>query len=158
VYIGLGFVQNPYVPAYEDGVGFRKAHSIDPTVINCSPEYENILRREVFRLARNHPQFIVTNLAAKAGVVLFYLLICANMGLLAAFCYPKGWVLESAFWMAMGFDLLFGLLVVPEFSYLLGLMAFAVMYGIFSIGHAVENGALRRLRTCPRDMWEAVVR
>jgi hypothetical protein len=39
VYIGLGFMQNPYVPAYEDGVGFRKAHSIDPTVVVFSPEY-----------------------------------------------------------------------------------------------------------------------
>lgn len=156
VYIGLGFVQNPYVPAYEDGVGFRKAHSIDPTVVDCSPGYEKILRGEVFRLVRTHPQFIVTNLAAKGGIVLLYLLICANIGLVAAFLYPKGWVVESAFWLAIGFDSLFGVLIAPEFPYLLGLTAFGVMYGILSINHAVEEGALHRLRTSSRHTRQGV--
>ena len=90
VYIGLGFLNNPYVSAYKDEVGFRAARSVDPTVIIVSPEYENILRREVFHLARAHPQFIITILAAKAGVALFDLLLFANIGLLAAWFYPRG--------------------------------------------------------------------
>jgi hypothetical protein len=141
VYIGLGFLQNPYVPAYLDEVGIAKVHSIDPSLAPFTPEYEMILRREVFRLARAHPNFLLTTLAAKAGVVLAYLLICANIGLLAAFLYPKGCVVECAFWLAMGFNSLFGLAVVPKVVYLLGLMSFAVLYGIFSIGHALgEDG------------------
>jgi hypothetical protein len=142
VYIGLAFLTNPDVPANKDIVGIDKARSVDPMVIIYSPEYESILRREVFRLARTHPQFIITTLAAKAGVVLFDLLLFANVGLLAAFFYPKGWPLECAFWAAMAFDSLFGLLVVPIPNYLLGLMGFAVLYGIVSMGYAIDGGAI----------------
>jgi hypothetical protein len=156
VYIGLGFLQNPYVPAYLDEVGYARVHSIDPSVVPFSPAYEAILQREVVRLARAHPDFLLTTIAAKAGVVLAYLLICANIGLLAAFFYPKGWVTESAFWLAMGFDSLFGLLIVPKSTYLLGLIAFAVVYGILSIGYAIDKGALRRFRVSYSDTEKVV--
>jgi glycosyl transferase family 2 len=66
--------------------------------------------------------------------------------LLCAVQYPKSWSLELAFWCSLGFSSLFGLLVIPNPRYLLGYIAFAVLYGVVSIDHAIERGVLKRLR------------
>jgi hypothetical protein len=155
-YIGLGYSRNPYVPAYQDEVGFAAARAVDPSVVVYSTEYESILREKFFRIARDHPLFFAENLAVKATVVLLIILACANVGLLAAWKYPSEWPVQAAFWLAMGFNSLFGILVVPKLNYLLGVVSFAVLYGIFSIGHAMEKGWLWRLRASSGDTCRVV--
>lgn len=140
LYIGLGYLKdNPYVPGYLDGAAVQAVYSISPSTIPLSPEYERILRGEIFRIAREHPMFIAATLIAKSRVLLFLLLCWANFGLLAAAFYPKGWALESAFWAALGFNALFGLIAIPQIQYLLGFMAFAMIYGIASLEWAFER-------------------
>jgi hypothetical protein len=140
LYIGLGYVKNnPYVPAYSDEAALQAVYSISPSTVPLSPEYEQILRDQIIHIAREHPMFIVETLAAKLRVILFLLLCWANVGLLAAAFYPKGWAMELAFWAALAFNALFGLVAIPQIQYLLGFMAFATIYGIASLEWAQEK-------------------
>ena len=143
VYIGLGFLDNEYGLKYNDDVAYNKVRSISPGTRLVSPEYEQILKRETFKFIREHPRFVLYTLFAKLGIAFFFLLVFANIGLLAAIRYPKGWPLELSFWGAISISALPGIIVIPTPPYLLGLIALATIYGIVSINHAVENGAWR---------------
>ncbi|MEW5705272.1 MAG: hypothetical protein AB1743_00445 [Actinomycetota bacterium] len=146
VYIGFGFLDNPYGIKYLDAVAADKVRSISPKTPYLSREYEAILKYEVFKLIRQHRRFVITTLFAKLGVIILYVLTFANIGLLASIKYPKNFVEELAFWGAMGFSSLYGLLVIPNTCYLLGLVAFATVYGIVSINHAIEQGAWQDIK------------
>lgn len=139
VYIGLGFIDNPFVDGYRDQVAIEKAKSINPNIQLSSKEYERVLKKEVIAFIIKHPTFFVLNVGAKFGVMALYLIMFANVGLVLAFFYKKQWQVESAFWIAMIFSSLFGILVVPYPNYVLGFMAFATLYGIISIDSALES-------------------
>lgn len=148
LYMGLGYLKdNPYVPGgYRDEAALQAVYSISPTTIPLSPEYVSILRGETLRIAREHPMFIAATLLAKLRIILFLLLCWANFGLLATAFYPKGWAMESAFWAALGFNALFGLIAVPQVQYLLGFIAFAMIYGIASLEFAFERNRPGEIR------------
>jgi hypothetical protein len=126
------------VPGYRDEIVAEMVHSIAPSVRYLSPEYEHIVRTQVFRLVREHPLFAVGTMLAKLGAIGWILVVASNVGLLAAARYPKPWPMELAFWLAMGFNSLFGFVVIPRRGYLLGFSALAVLYGIISIGYALK--------------------
>jgi len=149
VYIGFGFLGNEMVPAYSDEVAANKVAALSPGAHYLSVEYEEVLKNEVFSLIRHHFSFVVLTLAAKMGVICFALLLSANVGLLAAALYPKSWSIEVAFWAAIAFSSLFGLLVIPHPRYLLGFMAFATLYGVVSVDHALETRANRQVEEVP---------
>jgi len=146
VYIGLGYLQNDYGIRWNDGVSYDKVQSIAPATAFGSAEYEQILRGEVLQLARRHPVFVALTLASKAGVLICVFLFCANVGLLAAVKYPKPWPVELSFWAAIAFSSLFGLLVVPLPAYLLGLVSFAALYGMVSVGYAFNSRSVTDVR------------
>ncbi|MBE0447664.1 MAG: hypothetical protein IBX64_06135 [Actinobacteria bacterium] len=143
IYIGFGYLNNDYGLKYKDEIAIRKVRSISPSAIYFSEEYEAILKNEVINLIKGNPRFVLDTVFAKLGVIIYFLLKFANIGLLAAILYPKGWSIEVAFWNALGFNSLFGILVTPNPAYLLGFIAFATIYGIVSINHAIEHGAWR---------------
>ena len=149
VYIGFGFLSNEIVPAYSDEVAVNKVAAISPGAHYLSVEYEGVLKNEVFSLIRHHFSFVVLTLAAKLGVICFALLLSANAGLLAAALYPKTWPIELAFWVAIAFSSLFGILVVPYPKYLLGFIAFATLYGVVSVDHALEVRTDRQVARVP---------
>jgi hypothetical protein len=142
IYIGFGFlnVKNPD-PAYlkyGDQFSVQKVRSIKPEVTNNSEEYERILKNEVLRLIKEHPVFALYTLFAKIGVLLLYLLIFCNFGLIATLLYPKPWQQELAFWLAIAFNSIFPLLTIPISEYALGFASFAMLYGIVSINYALN--------------------
>jgi hypothetical protein len=144
VYIGLGFISNPYVPGgYCDKVAVDKVRSVSPNAAFLSPEYDRILAREVVELAKRHPALLVINVAAKIGIVQVLLLLAGNLGWLAALIYRKPLSLEVAFWTAIAFGVLPGLLVVPSLKYVLGGVAVLVLYALLSIDSALQLGAVR---------------
>jgi hypothetical protein len=146
-YLGLGFLSNPYVPKYDDSVAFDLVHTVSPGTVYGTEEYERILRGEVVALVRNHPDLIVTTLAAKIGVIALVLLMSANVGLLAAIYHRKPWPIELGFWGAIAFSSLPGLLAKPTSThYMLGLVSFASLYGMSSVSVAIKGGALRDLK------------
>lgn len=146
VYYSLGYLSNPYGIECSDTHSVRKAVSINPQVRLFSPEYEAILRSEVFRIIKSHPFFVINTVFAKFGVLLMYLLIFANFGLLLSIYYPKGFRIELPFIAGIAFNMLFGILTEPLYQYLMGLFAFATLYAICSIDFALHHGVLDRWR------------
>ena len=74
---------------------------------------------------------------------MLFLIKYANIGLLAAFLYPKNRRLELAFFAALLFQTSFGIMVLPNEWYLLGFISFATLYGVVSINEAIARGCLR---------------
>lgn len=142
VYIGFGYLPNPYVGSYDDAVGLAKARQIDPSVMMYSKRYEQILRDQVLALVLTHPGFVAKTVAAKAWMMTTWLLVFANVGLLAAVLARKPASVDVAFGLALAFEALFGLLIIPRSTYALGFMAFAALYAAVS----VEALAARRPR------------
>ena len=139
VYIGFGFLSNQYVPAYDDSLAIARVQKVASGVIFGSVEYERVLRTEVFQLLRHHPVLVATTLAAKAGVMLCLFLAVVNVGLLAAARYPKRWPVELGFWLAIAFNSLPGLLVMPASTgYTLGFVTFSCLYAITSTDFALS--------------------
>lgn len=138
IYAGLGYMENYLEIKYEDECARKAAEKICPDVEFCSKEYEKILRKEVIRIALKERFLFGSIVFAKLGVILFFILACANIGLIAAYFYPKGF-LEYIFWIAMSISALPGLMVVPRPSYLSGLASFAFVYGIFSIIYSYKK-------------------
>lgn len=141
VYIGFGFLTNPYVAAYDDSVAYAKVQAVAPGTLFNSDKYEQILRREVLRLVGAHPKFVLTTLAAKTGVLLFLLILTANFGLLSAAMHPKPLRVELGFWAAIAFSSLPGLLVVPNhIGYMLGFITMSSLYAVSSVDFAFAVG------------------
>jgi hypothetical protein len=139
IYIGFGFLNNEYGIRNKDEVAIGKVRSISPKALYLSEEYETILRKEIFKLIRNHPLFAAQTVFAKFGAITLYLFIFSNVGLIAVILHRKSWQLETAFWSAMVFNSLFGIFTIPDYRYLMGLIAFATLYGIMSIDETIEH-------------------
>lgn len=138
-YIGFGFLSNPYGIEYNDEVALKKVASIDTKVPYLSYDYERILKRETLTLIRAQPFFAFTTWTAKGGVILSYVIIFANLGLIAWWFRVKDWRMEIAFFAAILASTLTGFVAVPWFGYLLGLMSVAMWYGVYSINSAIAQ-------------------
>jgi hypothetical protein len=132
-YLGLSYLNNPYVPAWKDVVAVQYVQSVDPAAIYGSSEYETLLRHRVEKIARLDPRFIFYTVAAKVGVLACMILLSANFGLLAAICRPKPPSLELAFWLAMGCAAMPGLVAIPLPQYVIGMVMLAFYYWYYSV-------------------------
>lgn len=138
VYLGFGYLQNNVGIAWNDIVAWKRVQAIAPGTLYGSTEYERILRHEVFTLLRRQPLFVFMTLASKAGVILCFILMFANLGLPAALLWPKPWPIELSFWAAIAFSAIPGLLVMPLPVYMVGLFSVATLYGVVSLGFALR--------------------
>jgi hypothetical protein len=143
IYIGLSYVRNSDVPEYRDEVAFAKVRALRPEAAYPSTEYEQVLKQEIFNLAKRRPFLILANLFAKLMTVLLFCICAANVGLYAAKLARKPAWLELAFWLAIAFNGLFAIFVLPNPKYLVGLIAFAALYGVYSIEYAAEQPDLK---------------
>ncbi len=147
IYIGLSYVRNSEVPEYSDEVAAAKVRELRPEATYISPEYEQVLKQEILKLAKRRPFLILANLFVKLVVVSLFCVFAANVGLYGVKLAPKPVWLELAFWLAIAFNGLYGILVLPNPKYLVGLIAFAVLYGVYSIEFAAGQPNLKsRLR------------
>jgi len=143
IYAGLGFLDNKFGIKWDDSVIVKKVEESHPNAVYPTKAYEEVTKQEVLKFVQNNFSFVRLTLFAKLGVIFYYLLIFANIGLLLSFFYKKPWILEFMFWSAIAFNSLFGLLVMPFKGYLLGMIAFATVYGLVSIWYALEGGLLQ---------------
>jgi len=150
LYYSLGYLHNYYGWEPSDSHSVRAALSIDPDVLVHSNPYELILKKEFFKIVKHHPFFVLQTLFAKLGVLLMYVLMFANIGLVLAKFYPQGYQFNLLFAAGIGFNMLFGLLATPDYQYLMGLFAFATLYGVYSIDYAVDQGLFQHLRKIKR--------
>jgi hypothetical protein len=137
-YLGLGYLTNSDVPEWRDSVAVKYVETVDPSAIYGGEEYEAILRSRVVQIAHQHPRFIVTTIAAKAGVLAFLLLLCINIGLPAAFSNPKPLGIELAFWLAITVAALPGVVAIPEPQYVLAMITLALFYWYYSSSFFLE--------------------
>jgi hypothetical protein len=143
IYEGLGFLGNDFGLVWNDEAARANIEAIAPGVRFTSPEYEQIVKAEVVRLTREHPYFMARTVFAKLGVMFMLLLFTAHVGLIAAWLYPKGWVLETSFWLPMALSSLPGVLVMPWHGYVSGFLALAAVYAAVSLDHALHRRASR---------------
>jgi len=136
-YAGFGFLQNNLGIQSSDEMVINKVKEVDSNAVYPTRSYEKVVRSQVFVLLNHHLHFVLTTLFAKLGVIFYYFLIFANIGLLAAFFYRKSWQIELMFWSGIAFNSLFGFLALPGTYYLLGMLAFAVIYSLVSIELAI---------------------
>jgi hypothetical protein len=145
VFIGFGYLQNNYGITWSDVNAHDRVQSIAPGTTFGSVRYERILRDEVIQLLRRHPWFVFETMASKLGVVLVLVALSVNFGALAAIYVPKPWAVELSFGAAIVFSSFFALLTIPALPYMLGLISFAVLYGIVSVGFYLESRSNQHL-------------
>jgi hypothetical protein len=131
VYIGLGFLDNPYGLAYKDEIATKKYQSLLPGTHGSNTETEKVLKKAVFDFVKEHPGFVVKTVFIKILFILGYLLLYVNLGLLIRWKIHAPLFGEWAFWGALAFGSLSGILIIPHPSYLLGFGAVATLYGVW---------------------------
>jgi hypothetical protein len=143
-YVGLGYLTNPYVPAWRDSVAVDYVQSVDPAAIYGGEEYEALLRSRVKEILHRDHKFVFYTVAAKSGVLICMLLLCVNIGLPAAVLRPKAIGIELAFWLGMAFAALPGIIAIPVPQYVLGMIMLALYYWYYSICFYVEQRSIRQ--------------
>ncbi len=143
IYIGLGYLKNPYGIQYSDRIADEKARSIDPEVKNCSPEYERILRDQCLSLFKSAPLFILKTIAAKALFLCFKALLFLNFGLLFYFYVKPAFRTTLPFLVSGAFFSLPGILAVPFTAYVLGMVSLATLFGLYMTGLAIEKFSMK---------------
>ena len=146
-YVGLGYLTNPYVPAWRDSVAADYVQSVDPTAIYGGEEYEVLLRSRVKEIVHQDHKFLFYTVAAKSGVLICMLLLCVNLGLMAALLRPKALGTEVAFWLAMAFAALPGIVAIPVPQYVLGMITLALYYWYYSVCFYIEQRYVERVNT-----------
>lgn len=149
VYLGLGFLRNPYGLEWDDSAAMKAADAVSPGVVYLSEEYSQALKKQVIGIYHRDRVFVYRTIFAKAGITFYYVLRYAGLGLLAAVFRPKHWGCELAFAVGIGFSALPGVIGIPDEIYLVGLMAFASMYSAMSVGLAVD----RCILAIPTSRW-----
>ena len=142
IYMGFGFITNNKNLNFSDTCSVEKVKEVNNQIIYLSSEYELTLRNEVLKLCLYSPNYLLRVLFAKLGVLFYYLLLFANIGLLAAYYYPKPFCIEFSYWSMLLFSALPGLLTIPNIFYILGFISIATFYGICSIVYALNKRTL----------------
>ncbi len=138
VYIGLGYIGNPYGILFRDHIAIDKVQSIAPGTVNYTDEYERILKEETLRIVRTDFSFVLKVVVVKLSVIAFYLLVFSNIGLWAAWKERKPVSWDLAFFLAMGLNSLYGVIVIPDPQYILGFITLAVLFGVVSVAQAFQ--------------------
>jgi hypothetical protein len=69
LYMGLGYIKNPYGIRIKDATAVAAARKEDPGAVFPTNRYESDLRKLYFRLLEHHPRFVAHDYAVKAGIV-----------------------------------------------------------------------------------------
>lgn len=137
VYLGFGFLNNNYGIQYNDDFAYSLAKRIKPDIVLHSEEYENLIKAEVIKLVKNDPWFIIKTMAAKFGVVLFYLLLFSNIGIYYIIKSLKNYKFSIPITLALIFNLSFPILVMPFPGYMIGSVAIIMIFSILSLGYNI---------------------
>ncbi|HOO57169.1 MAG TPA: hypothetical protein PLN69_10120 [bacterium] len=133
IHCGLGYISNDLGFEWRDGAAFERAEELAPGTKIYSEEYERVLRGDVMNAVRGHTGFVLKNVFVKFLVVAGFIVLFAGAGLVSFFLCPKQWNLEAAFWIAVAFSSLYGLLAVPYLRYLTGCVSLLIVYSALGI-------------------------
>lgn len=143
IYLGLGFVPNSLVPAYNDSVAFYKVQSVNPAAPYLSEEYELILKREVLSIAKHRPILLIENVVAKTGILVLMALVLLFPARRLLFARREVYWMDAAFLLAIAVSAMNVILVMPKPPYLLSFFCLTCLYSSTKLGEAVCIGQER---------------
>jgi hypothetical protein len=130
IYIGFGYLDNPYGLHFADRVGFEKAMESNPKIELTSKEYDDSVRAMVLRFTAQHPNFVLRTIFAKLGICMMYFLVFANFGFFFGLKNNNFFKTAKIFSLAIIFSLLPGLLTVPGIQYMFSFAVLSIVLGI----------------------------
>ncbi len=148
IYLGFSFLgyNNSDKIVWDDFFAHKKVQELAPAVtIKQTYEYENVLKNEIFHMIKTQREFVIWTLFAKLGILFWYLLLFANIGLLAFFFVVNRWRLTLSFFCAFMLSSIHSILVLPIYSYALGFITFAFLFGIIYINEFLVQQNLKKL-------------
>lgn len=151
-YIGLGFLSNDRGLVYRDEAAAARVASIDPHAAYASPQYEAVLRHEVLRILLSSPAFVARTVFAKMGILAMYLLVFANIGVLAAVRVRRPRVLDAAFAAALCLAALPGVIAIPVLPYVESFLVLAALWGGLNLELWLGRGGPERALATPAGM------
>jgi hypothetical protein len=142
VYIGLGFLSNPLGLAYKDDVAMEAARRINPGLADPVAEewqynyfdHERAVRQATLDFIAAHTFFAVKTVFAKLGVVVLFLLLFGNVGLLGTKRLAASPRLMIPLGLALAAAAMPGVLVVPNFNYLSAFVAAVTVTAAVGLG------------------------
>lgn len=142
IYIGFGFLDNPYGIAYSDTISYKKVQSICPEAADhLNEKYEAILKNECLHLFFKDPLFVIQTVLYKGLVILLKALFCFNFGLLSFAIMKIQWKGLIPFLFSAIFYSLPGLATMPFTAYVLGSLTLCAIYGIYFTATLIEKRA-----------------
>ena len=139
VYCGLGYLQNGYGFQWYDGTAIERVRRDAPEAAFCSKEYEATLRTAVFDLYRTDSAFVVRTVFAKVGMLLFFLLRYASLGIVCLGLLKGRRNLQVAFVVAIAFESLFSIIALPAGGYVLGFCSMAILAAVMSLAQLIDD-------------------
>ncbi len=141
-YFGLGFLSydNPNFPKNNDDYSINKVKELNPDIVPFTSEYEKILRKEYFSFIFNYPLYFFKITAAKAGVVLMYIIFFTNIGIYYLYKNELSKNIKYFFLPGIFFNGLIGIVTEPDYTYLLGMFVYCSFMTLFIIQpHSKKN-------------------
>lgn len=139
VYAGCGFISNDKNLYFSDSCSANAVAQINSSVPYLSPEYESILKHNVLRIMFKSPHYFMRVIFAKLGVLLYFFFLFANIGIIAAYYYPKPLYIELGYAVLLFVSALPGLLTIPITTYLLGFITATFFYALHSLIYALNK-------------------
>jgi hypothetical protein len=133
IYLGLGFIKNPYGIIWDDQFAFDKVDQLnpDPKLRHCSIEYERILKTEYLKILRNNFGFVVRSYFVKFVYASLFLLLFFNYGFILLFRAVLSYRFLMPFFITICFYSLPAVLVWPFPMYFLGAINLVVILFVF---------------------------
>lgn len=141
LYAGFGFLKYLNIDniSFEDSCVIAKVQETYPNLSFLQmSDFENEVKQKIIDLLINQHFFVIATLFAKLGVLFFFLLKYAHVGLLALFFVRKIWWQEIAWLCCLGLSSLFPLMTLPQGNYTLSFIACSTLMGITYAGRFFE--------------------
>lgn len=138
IYVGFGYIGNDKIAYFSDKTGENKIKKNYPKVIYNSKEYFELIEKEAILFIKQNPKFVLQTLIAKTSMIVLFFLIFGGIGIFYTIKYSFYTLEQVPFLLALGFNSIFGILVVPRVSYLLGFIGFSILYSIYFYNKKVE--------------------
>lgn len=140
IYIGFGYLENPYGIKYDDQISYKKVESINPNALkDLTGEYEQILKNECIHIMANDFLFFCKTILAKSLSLLIKALIFFNFGIIFCFYLKPQIKTILPYIISASFYSLPGILTMPFSIYVLGMLSLVAILGIFLIGSGLEK-------------------
>jgi hypothetical protein len=141
IYAGFGFSNflNSKDLSVDDRIGLEEASKRHASSIDFSnPYYDHYLKEAVFTLCKEELLFVLSTIALKAGILLYYILRYANVALLALYLdfSIKQYLAIIA---GLGIYALIPLLYIPCGAYGLGFITFIQISSMLIINDFISN-------------------